>query len=841
MYHPLSEQPWLVRALDSTAEVPPAVRGQDVPARVPGCVHTDLIRAGLLGHPNHGDNENRCAWVGATNWHYRTAFELDTAVLDHERVDLVCDGLDTIAEIIVNDQLVGQAANMHHPHRFDVHSALSAGHNELVITFRSPLQHTHDEQDQRGWRPVNGDWGPYAYIRKMACNFGWDWGPMMPTVGIWRTIGLHAWNTVRLASVRPLISRLPNAEQWRVEVCATLEWAGPGRADRDVALCSRVSLNEQQVAAESQPVSPDATETSLSLTVDNPRLWWPRGYGEQPLYRLETWLRSADAEGASLEASNAIDQRSMRIGFRTVSLDARPDEIGSAFTLRTNDRPVFCMGANWIPEGLFPSELTPAHYRRRIEQACDANMNMLRVWAGGIYEDPAFYDACDELGVLIWQDFMFACATYPEEQPYPALVEAEARHNIARLCAHPSVAFWCGGNECVWAYQSWGFKHQLRRDQTWGRHYYFELLPQLVAELDSTRPYWPNSPYSGSPDADCADPNHGNHHTWNTQTEGYRGVVPRFVSEFGHQSPPNIATLREALPPDELEVNSAAMRHRQRAGGGNEQRYDVPLATWFAQPSSFAEWHYLAQLLQARSISLAIEWWRANRPRCMGVLYWQLNDCWAGHSWSAIDCAGRRKPLWYATRRAFAPRLLTIHLVQSRPTLFAVNDTDQPWRGTARLRRMRLDGEVFAEATAAVHVTPRTSLPTANLADVIGQPRDDHSEMVVVDLDGLRACFFHDHDKHLAYPPPEFAAQLTRDGNTHRLHVEAKTLLRDVVLAVDQLDPQAEVDDHLVTLLPGETATLKITSAANLTLESLTRAPVFHCANSFGSGRGPSP
>ncbi len=821
-YESLSREEWTLRAVGDLSEVPTAGRGRELSAVVPGCVHTDLLRAGLIGHPNQAYNEREAAWVGKTDWQYRCRFTPDPDLFERERIDLLCAGLDTIATVTVNGQLVGTAANMHYPHRFDVREALRAGENELVITFRSPVKHIYEEEARCGARPINGDWGPYVYVRKMACNFGWDWGPRVPTAGIWRDIGLHAWSGARLHSVRPPVLRA-DEELATVAIFADLEWTSDERERFEVR--AKLVCPDGRTPETTRSLSAGTALEELHVEVPKPALWWPRGYGDQSLYNLTVEL---------VEGGAVLDRWERRIGLRTVRLNTEPDQIGSRFLIEVNGRPIFCKGANWIPDGLFPSELTPTHYRQRIRQACDANMNMLRVWGGGLYEDRAFYEACDELGILVWQDFMFACSAYPEEVPYGALVEAEARHNIARLSAHPSVVLWCGGNECIWGHESWGFKEQLREGQTWGRGFYLELLPQLVAELDPTRPYWPNSPYSGTMRVHPQDPDYGNRHTWDERVEGYRKFVPRFVTEFGHQGPPNYATLREALPAEELAIGSKSMRHRQRAAGGNEVQYDQPLGDWFRPPASFDDWHYLAQLLQARAVSLGIEWLRAHMPRCTGVLFWQLNDCWAGHSWSVIDCAGRPKPLWYATRRAYAPRLLTIQPVDDQPTLFAVNDTDATWSGAARIHRLRFDGSILAEEEAPVEVRPRASTNVANLTDTVGPPADRCSELLVAEVGDLRAVWFFEHDKELAYPPPRFAARLSRDGAVLRLHVEAETLLRDVVLAVDRLDPDARVDEQLVTLLPGESRSLGITSVADLQRDALTSPPVFYCANPFG-------
>jgi beta-mannosidase len=360
-----------------------------------------------------------------------------------------------------------------------------------------------------------------------------------------------------------------------------------------------------------------------------------------------------------------------------VRLNTDPDEIGSRFTVEVNGKPIFCRGANWIPDDCFPTRVDQARYRRRITQAVEADMNMLRVWGGGLYEAEAFYDVCDELGVMVWQDFLFACSMYPEGGRFRALVEAEARYQIARLSRHASLVLWCGNNENIWFWFTRGWEEKFP-GRPWGAGLYFDLLPKLVAELDPTRPYWPGSPYSGSMEIDPIDDRHGNEHVWDAWNREdytiYRSHTPRFVSEFGHQAPPTYPTLRRAIPADQLAWDSPAMLHHQKAREGNI-KLNTRLAEHFQVPADFDDWLYLTQLNQARAIGLGVERFRSRRPVCMGTLYWQLNDCWPVSSWAAIDGDGRAKPLWFATRRFYAERLLSIQPEGEKLALFAVNDT----------------------------------------------------------------------------------------------------------------------------------------------------------------------
>ncbi len=730
----------MVSPVGDLAEVP-AAAVRPIAAIVPGCVHLDLIRAGVIKHPKEGFAELEQFWVGKTDWRYECEFEASGLLFDYERLDLVIDGLDTIATVELNGVYVGAAANMFHPHRFDARPALKRGTNRLSITFKSPLKHIREEEARLGARPVNGDWDPYIFIRKAACNFGWDWAPKVPTCGVWKPIRLEAWSGVRIAGVRPRISR-SRGDVWRVSIQTDLEWTDrvpPG-------LLLGASLEEHGLDAWASTV-PEAGKptTTISFDVENPRVWWPRGHGEQPLYYLKLSLH---ADG---EVDGVADGWVGDIGFREARLHTEPDEHGSRFEIHVNGKPIFCKGANWVPDTLFPTECTRERYRERVKQAADANMNMLRVWGGGFYEDDEFYRACDELGILVWQDFMFACAMYPEEAPFPELIEDEARHQITRLSSHASVALWCGGNECVWGYEAWGnapgerpWKERLA-GKTWGAGYYFDLLPRLMEELDPTRPYWANSPWSGSQAIPTNGEKHGDRHTWDVRVEGFRKIVPRFCSELGHQSPPfEFGVTGFEWEHTDSPLTPAEMDHRQRATGGTERHINDSLREWFPEPRGVVEWNEFARAMQAHALRLAIEWMRCQQPRCMGALIWQLNDVWPGISWSLIESGGMKKPAWDAVRRAFRPRMLSIQPVDGRLVVFGVNDTDEPWDERFRLMRMSTDGPLLSEMVFHdVSVPPRNVAVLAEVVASVGTPTDPSREYVTARTENEHASWYY--------------------------------------------------------------------------------------------------
>lgn len=772
-----------------------------VPATVPGCVHTDLLAAGLVEDPYLDDNENRLTWIGGSAWDYETVFTWHAD--GHHRTDLVCEGLDTVAAIELNGVEVARVANQHRSYRFAVREFLREGENSLRVRFASPLEYAEARRAELGDRPGAYE-APYQFIRKMACNFGWDWGPAVVTSGIWRPIGLEGWSVARLASVRPLVSG-----DGRVEVHVTVERAG------DLpAVPLTLSAEVAGIVVETV-LAPGEREAVLALRVPDPRLWWPRGYGGQDRYELA--VRLSERTGEALG-----EAWTRRIGFRDVRLD-RTDE---AFTVVVNGVPVFVRGANWIPDDCFPARVTRERLAERFGQAAGANVNLLRVWGGGLYESEDFYDLADELGMLVWQDFPFACAAYPEEEPFAAEVEAEARENLTRLSWRPSLVLWCGNNENIEGHADWGWQDSLE-GRTWGAGFYYELLPALVAELDPTRPYWPGSPYSGRPDLAPNDPSRGTVHIWDVWNREdytrYGAYRPRFVAEFGFQGPPVHTTLRDAVG-GELAPDAPLVSHHQKAHEGNAKLLRG-LGDHLPAPRTYDDWHYLTQLNQARAIAFGIERFRSLAPYCAGTIVWQLNDCWPVVSWSAVDGRGRRKPLWYALRRVYADRLLTVQ----DGAVAVVNDGPEPWAGELELQRLALSGEPLAGESVQIKVEPR-SVARISLPDPVAVPRDPAAELLSVRLDGHRALRFFAEDPRVAFPAAAHETEVTpAKGGGLDVTVTARTLLRDLALFPDRLDPASSVDDMLITLLPGESVTLHVTGSPDPA--ALVTRPVLRCVN----------
>ncbi|RKT72607.1 beta-mannosidase [Saccharothrix variisporea] len=796
---------WRLRAVGGP--IPEHIADVEVPARIPGSAHLDLLAAGLIPDPYLDRTEADLAWAHRADWRFTLDFTAEAA-RPGERVDLAFDGLDTVAAVELNGVVLGSTANMHRSYRFDVRDHLREGVNQLVVTLRSALTFAEEQEASLGWR--DRAYGhPFNAIRKMACSFGWDWGPDLQTAGIWRPVRLERWDTARLAEVRPLVT-VDDDGTGRVEVHVTVDRA----SDAPVAV-------EATVDGRSETVVVEGDRAVVTVLVPEVDLWWPAGYGDHPLYDLDVVLK----------AGEPVDERHRRIGFRTITVDTTPDDIGTPFTFVVNGEPIFAKGANWIPDDHFVTRITRDRLARRVDQAVAANMNLLRIWGGGIYESEDFYDVCDERGVLVWQDFPFACAAYAEESPLWEEVEAEAREHVARLTSHASLALWNGNNENLWGFADWGWPEQLQ-GRTWGLRYYQELLPAIVAELDPTRPYAPGSPYSPGdlhPNLDT----HGTRHEWEVWNRvdytHYRDFVPRFCSEFGFQGPPTWATLTQWIHDEPLSSTGPAFLLHQKAEDGNG-KLERGLAPHLPVPEAFEDWHWATQLNQARAVAFGVEHFRSHWPRTAGAVVWQLNDCWPVTSWAAIDSEERPKPLYYALRHAFAPRLLTVQPRDGRDVLVAVNDTDEVWTGEVTATRWTFAGEERAAAKLALDV-PARSVAVLDLAPELLTPADAEREVLVATTADARAVHLFREDVDLAYDPSPLTATAVAVPEGYRVDVRATSFARDVAVLADRVAPDAEVDDALVTLTAGESHSFLVRTSARLDPAALTGPLVLRSAN----------
>jgi beta-mannosidase len=662
-------------------------RGEWIAAKVPGCVHTDLLAAGKIPDPFYRDNEKVVQWVGESDWLYRRTFDVPAQVLKNDRVLLRCEGLDTVATVKINSEEVGRADSMFRLWEFNVKSALRAGENTIEISFESPF--TYIKQHESTQEPAKWVHGR-AWVRKEPCSFGWDWGPILPSCGIWKKISLETFNQGRIADV--LIRQNHSDDKVIIDVDVNAEVVrDTGRPFKAV-----VSVLDNGNSVSNATIEVSKGQGSGQLEIKHPKLWWPAGMGQQPLYQVHVELLDADG--------HPIDNSSRRIGLRELKILL--PENGNPLQFEANHIPFFAKGGNWIPCDSFTSRVTPEVLRRYVADAAAVNMNFLRFWGGGYYEDDALFNACDEMGICVWLDFKFACTAYPAfDDQFMDNVRLEVRDNLLRLRHHPCVAVWCGNNEISlswWKGPTWGPN---RMSET----AYDKLFKDLIA--DQVRQFAPQANYvSGSPD--CGDT-----HYWEVwhgpkMFDAYR-TVTGFMSEFGFQSFPEPKTVRAFTnEEDRASVVTPVMNWHQRdgSGRGNEIIRDTTLH-YFRSPRDFDSALWLSQILQGYGIKTGAEYWRQTMPKSMGCIFWQYNDIWPGVSWSSVDYFGRWKALHYLARKFYAPILVSgLENAQNGTVdVFMINDLLEARDGRLTWNVTDLDGKSLAQESFNVKIPGRKS------------------------------------------------------------------------------------------------------------------------------------
>ena len=614
-------------------------------AHVPGSVYADLMADGTMPDPFWRENELDAFERMKKDYLYQRTFTVTAAQLVHEHVELVCEGLDTLAHVLLNGQEIAFADNMHITWVWDVKEHLHAGENTLEIRFDSPILYCAKKAEEApGWESSDATPG-FRHLRKAHCMFGWDWGPRLPDAGIWRPIYLRTWDAARLENALILQAHHDGV----VDVTIRPEIAG------ESAWSAEITAPDGEVL-----VIPETTAAEQVVTIQNPQLWWPNGLGEQPLYRVTVRLATGD-------------KRMWRIGLRTMTVSREKDEWGEEFCHVVNGVKVFAMGADYIPEDNILARVTPERTRRLLEDCKAANFNAIRVWGGGYYPDDAFYDICDELGLLVWQDLMYACAFYDLTPDFERSIRVETQQNVARLRHHASLALICGNNEmemfmagansALINHRTWEFVPTYPHHITDYVKMFEYILPAIVKDTAPQTYWWPASPSSGGNFDAPNDENRGDNHYWDVWhgekpfTE-YRKFFFRYASEFGFQSFPCLKSVEQFTLPDDRNIFSRVMERHQRNQAANGKILSY-LSQTFRYPNSFDDLLYASQLMQADAIRYGVEHWRRNRGRCMGAIIWQLNDIWPVASWASIDYYGRWKALHYAAKRFFAPVMIS--------------------------------------------------------------------------------------------------------------------------------------------------------------------------------------
>jgi beta-mannosidase len=787
-----------------------------LPATVPGDVHLDLLANKKISDPFFRDNEAKLQWIEQEGWEYQLDFDVTSGLLARSNVDLVFDGLDSAAQVFLNDVQVLSTDNAFRIWRVPAKAHLHAGKNQLRVVFASPIKAAAAVAASDPWQPKTKT-DPKTYIRKPAYEYGWDWGPRFVTSGIWKPVRLEAWDKVRIADFA-IRQRDVSREVAHIDAEVEVEASTAGSAKVTVQYSD---AGKPATASSNATLHAGRNVIDLPIEIRQPKLWFPAGYGEQPLYAFTAQISTG---------AQPSDERKAKAGLRSVVLHRELDKWGRSFELVVNGIPVFAKGADVIPFDSFPNRVTTADYRRILESARDANMNTIRHWGGGYYETEEFYSICDELGLMVWQDFQFGNDWQPGTYAFKLNIEAEAEDQVRRLRNHPSIVLWSGNNETEEAI-SWGPRATLSIEvkyQMW-QDYLTEfsgILPRVVARLDSETPYWPSSPSADY--EEVSDKFHtGDDHIWDV----WHGRVPfstyethhsRFVTEYGFQSFPEMRTVEAFTEPqDRANIFTPVMLAHQKNNEGNSIIHDYMLRD-YPEPKDFPSFLYASQVLQAEGIKIGAEHFRRSRPETMGSIFWQLNDCWPVASWSSIDYYGRWKALQYYARRFYAPILVSPHVENGAVKVYIVSDKTEAKPATLRVRLMNFGGKVLLDQSESVSVAPLSSKvyldwPLKKLADA--GAADTSRVFVVAELSENGAQLSRNLTylapvKEVHLKPAQLKVETAGGNGSYKIRITSPVLARSVYLSFGNLD--VKVSDNYFDLLPGEAVEITASGAASI-------------------------
>lgn len=787
-------------------------------AEVPGTIHTDLMANNVIPDPFRDLNEQKVQWVSGYEWWYRKVIDLPSDLVNKEVIQLVFDGLDTFATIWVNGVLIGKADDMFIPWYFDIKNVVKPGRNVIAIKFASINKIVSDYENKYTKYtclfPKNCS--VRAYVRKAQYSFGWDWGPTLPTSGIWRQARILGYNEAKLGYVTALPLKVSNKD-------ATMLVTGEINASKILNL--RIKFKVEGFGQKIEhwtnvSVNQGRNFVENHFEIQDPKLWWPRGYGKPCLYDVTLELFSDNS---------LLDSKSTKMGIRTVELTQEPDSEGVSFVLKVNGIPVFCKGANWIPADSFLPRVTVDRYRRLLRLCAQANVNMIRVWGGGIYENDEFYNLCDEFGILVWQDFMYACSAYPEEDWFLKQAKNEAEEIVLRLRGHPCIALWCGNNENQWLYfVLWKKEYQMER--LLGLPIYDVILPEVFKRLDPTRPYRPSTPFGGQ---DFSGRSEGHRHNWEVWSQGldytaYLEDTGRFLTEFGWQAPPNLELLEAYLDKEDLDPYSQAFEAHEKQIDGLERLRDL-LALHYPVSENLKQFVLYSQLNQGEALKTAVTHWRSRMFRTSGCLIWQLNDCWPVISWSLIDYGLNPKPSYFFVKRVFRPIIAPLIVKEGKAQVYIVNETDRSLEAALSLEIMKFTGEkLYNNKTDTIVPAFTSQLAIQDTIDTMVLHDDC---ILVVTLESNGKLLYQDiktigEPKDLKLLTPIIKNSIRKVGPCKFiLRLESDIYAKTVWLKLEGL--RVKFSDNFFDLVPKRVKTVKCISDQDLSLVEFEKRFLF--------------
>ncbi|MDA3894313.1 MAG: glycoside hydrolase family 2 protein [Salinivirgaceae bacterium] len=801
-----------------------------MPATVPGTVHTDLMANDSIGDSFYRLNEKKQQWIDKVDWEYKTTFNVDIKMLSNKHIELTFEGLDTYAKVSLNGKEILSSDNMFRANKINVDDLLTEGENTLHIVFESPVNKGLELLKANGYQyPANNDQSENGelgakkvstFVRKAPYHFGWDWGPRLVTSGIWKPIFLTAWNE---AKIEDLYVEQININKDNALISFNLEIDSDKAEKVDYVIRNksddRILESGQLELKEGENIFKNET------TILKPKLWWPNGYGEQSMYEFSFELY----KGIEL-----IAEKQVKTGLRSVKVIREKDDQGAGFYFEVNGVPVFAKGANYIPNDNFLTRVTNEKYKHILQSAVDANMNMLRVWGGGIYEYDVFYEMCDSLGLMLWQDFMFACSMYPGNNDFLKSIELEAIDNVKRLRNHPSIALWCGNNEIEGAWAEgreeagWGWKQQYndkQRKEIWQTYdtIFYSILPKVVANNHSEIFYWPSSPVADFKEIATYDTKAGDMHYWGVwhgleKFERFNEVIPRFMSEYGFQSFPDFQSVKKYTSEEDWDIESDVMASHQRSGIGN-LRIKEYMGWDYKIPANFEQFLYVGQVLQAEGMRMGMEAHRRNKPFCMGTLYWQLNDCWPVASWSGMDYYGKWKALHYFVKKAYEPYLISMLEKGDNLEIWVVSDKLENIDSKLKVQLMDFEGKVLMNKKIEVNIKGNTSALAMKIAMKDIKNLDASNNMVLhaelmdetLSLAVNQFYFEKPKDMNLKQGKPNF----TFENGT--LEISSSLLIKNLYVYTESEDV---FSDNYFDVLPGIKYVIQVESES-FTLDKL--------------------